>query len=109
MSNTLTQVNVTQLTTSFATIYTVPGATTFTVTMMHFVNATASDVTVQVCVVPNGGSPQQSNAILWNFTIKANDVVELLKGDIWPASATLQALAASNTAINIKLAGIQTA
>ncbi len=111
MANTQKSVPVTQLTTSMSTLYTLPSSTNFTVTMLHICNVTGSAATVRLCLVPNGGSPTAANAILWDFSIAANDVQELLKGDIWidgAGPATIQAQASANTSINIKLAGIET-
>ena len=107
MANTLKAVDVVQLTTSFSTVYTVPASTKFTVAMLHICNTTSGAVTIRVCVVPNAGSPSASNAILWDFSVAANDVLEIFKGDIWGVGVTLQALAASNTSINLKLSGIE--
>lgn len=107
-TNTLKPVAVTPLTGSFATIYTVPASTVFTVGMLHLVNVTSSAVTVRMCVVPNAGSATISNAVLWDFQIAPNDVVELLKGDQWLAQATLQALASTPNSVNLKLAGVET-
>ena len=107
MANSLKCVNIVQLGTSFSTIYTVPGSTNFTVSMLHLVN-TGSASTVDVCVVPSGGTAQQSNAIMWQQTITINDVLEILKGDIWNTGTTLQARAQTGSAINLKLAGIET-
>lgn len=108
MGNVLKAVDIVQLTTSFTTIYTVPGSTKFTVTKLILTNTTAGAVTVQVCVVPNAGSVGVANAILWNYSIAANTFFEITKGDIWGAGTTLQALAGSGTSINLKLAGIET-
>lgn len=108
MANALKPVAVTQLTGSMATIYTVPALTTFTVSMLHLVNTTTAAATVRVCVVPTGGSALQSNAIMWDFSITANDVLEILKGDIWAAGTTLQASTGTASAINVKLSGIET-
>jgi 2-keto-4-pentenoate hydratase len=79
--------------------------------MLHICNVTGSAQTLRLCLVPNGGTPTSANAILWDFSIAANDVQELLKGDIWQdgsGTATLQAQASANTSVNIKLAGIET-
>jgi hypothetical protein len=108
MANTLKPVAVAELTAAFTTLYTVPGATKFTVGQLHLVNASPSAKTVRVCVVPSAGSPLQSNAILWDFSIAANDFIELAKGDIWDTGVTLQALASAGTSVNVKLAGVET-
>jgi len=107
MANSLKCVNIVQLGTGFSTIYTVPASTNFTVSMLHLVN-TGSTSTVDVCVVPNGGTAQQSTSILWQYNIAINDVLELLKGDIWNTGTTLQARAQTGGTINVKLAGIET-
>lgn len=109
MSNTLTSTVVTQLTTGFQTIYTVPGSTTFSLSQMHFCNTTNAPVTVRVCIVPSAGSPAQANAILWDYSIAANDILEIMKGDVWTTGVTCQALAGGGSAINMKVSGIQTA
>lgn len=107
-TNVLKALAVTPLTASFTTIYTVPAVTLFTVGMLHLSNVTNSAVTVRLCVVPNAGSPTVGNAILWDFQIAPNDVVELLKGDQWPAQSTLQALGSTLNAVTLKLAGVET-
>ena len=109
MTNTLRPVGVTAVSDgSFTTVYTVPGSTTFTASMLHVCNTTVAVVTVRVCLVPPAGSPGTDNAILWDFSIAANDVLELLKGDIWAEGSTLQAKA-SSAGVSLKLAGIESA
>lgn len=111
MGNVQTPVNIVSLPQgSFASpnpLYTVPGSTTFTVAMLHLVNTNATQATVNVCVVPSAGTAGISNAILWNFPLAPNDVLEIMKGDFWNAGTTLQAYA-SQTGVNLKLSGIQT-
>lgn len=109
MANVLRQLGVVPLTASFTTIYTVPVATTFSVGMFHLANVTGSAVTVRICLVPNAGSPVIGNSMLWDFQIAPNDVIELLKGDQWPAQYSLQALGSTLNAVNLKLAGVETA
>lgn len=107
MGNVLKAIDIVQLGTGFSTYYTVPGATKFTVSMLHLHNTTSSAVTVQVCAVPTAGSPTQATALLWNFSLLGNDVLEILKGDIWTPGTTLQALAGTGSAVNLKMAGIE--
>ncbi len=107
MANTLKPVAVVELTAAFQTIYTVPASTSFTAAVLHLVNASGAAKTVDVCLVPAAGSPLQANAILWQFSIGANDFVELAKGDIWPTGSTLQARASAGTSVNLKLSGIE--
>jgi hypothetical protein len=113
MANTLRPVVfsgnvVTALTTTFQTIYTVPSATTFTVGMIHLFNGDSVNRGVYICLVPNAGSPVQSNGILWNFTISPQDVTELFKGGLVPANYTIQAKADTNSVVTLHISGIET-
>jgi len=104
MANTLKPLATYQVTDSFSTVYTVPGATTFTVSMLHICNTSASAVTVRICI----GGQAVGNALMWDFSIAANDVVELLKGDMWLTGTTLQVKASLTNVVTLKLAGIET-
>ena len=104
MANSLKPVAVYAITDSMTTVYTVPGATTFTVSMLHLCNTSASAVTVRVCI---GGS-SSTNALMWDYSIAAKDTVELLKGDMWATGTTLQVSASLTNVVTLKLAGIET-
>lgn len=108
MGNSLKTFPVAELTTSFQTLYTVPAATTFTCGMLHVSNNTGSAVTVRICLVPDGGSALAANALIWDLQVEPNSVFELLKGDSWPALSLLRALAGSNSAITVKMSGVET-
>lgn len=110
MANTLKYVAVNEIdNAAVETIYTVPASTTFTVTMCHIANTTNAAKTIQLHLVPPAGAAAQANALLYDFSVPANDYVELLKGDIWATGVSLQAKASAANCLNIKLAGIETA
>jgi hypothetical protein len=96
-----------QLGTAFAIIHTVYNVRNLRVTMLHLVNTTAGAVTVQVCAVPPGGSPDITNALMWNFSIPANDLIEIADGLIMEASSTLQALAGAGGSITLQFSGLE--
>lgn len=79
----------------------------FKVTCLHIVNTTAAPVTVQVCIVPDGGAPVQTNALLWDFAIPANDLIEMADGLLLPPSSSMQALCSAAGAINLFLSGTE--
>jgi len=54
-------------------VYTVPPLTTAGITAVHMCNTTNSDVTVRLMYPPSGGIADETTAILWDFTIPAND------------------------------------
>lgn len=98
---------VTSLSSSFQILYTVPSLTTFTIGMVHIFNSDAVNRGIYLCFVPSGGTAQQSNGVLWNFTISPQDTVELLKGAIIPAGYTIQARSDTNSVVNIFISGIE--
>lgn len=108
MANTLNPVAVESLSTTFAAIYEVPAGGVFSVSMLHIVNTSTTNATVSVCLVEPGGSPTAANALLWSFEVPARNFMELLKGDMWPEGAVLQARASATGVIALKLAGIET-
>jgi len=107
MTDTLKSLPVALVTDSYATAYTVPALTEFNVAMLHLCNTGDDDVTVDVCLVPDGGSAGVANSLLGAFTLAAHDVLEILKGDIWPADSTLQVKASIDEVVTLKLSGIE--
>ena len=98
-------VPVTRLTNSWTIIRTMGGS--FTVSMVHFTNVSMVIVKVRLCLVPPAGLPSIGNALCWDLPLPANDVLELLAGDMWPPGYTLQAMANMNNVANIKVAGTE--
>jgi hypothetical protein len=60
-----------QLGNSVATHYTVPASTTTIVKQLVLCNTTASNATVDVHLVPSGGTAGVSNALVYNLTVDA--------------------------------------
>lgn len=60
-------------TTTNTTVYTVPAATKAIIKNCLMCNTTASAITVRVFAVPNGGSAGVSNALLYDYSIPANE------------------------------------
>jgi hypothetical protein len=90
MADVLKNIPAQQLTTGFVDLYEVPVDTTFAVGMIHVANTTAS------------------NALLWDFTLNARDVIEFGKGDVWEEGYTLQGMSGTASAITVKVSGIET-
>ena len=108
MANTLSPQQVTRLTTGFTTQYTAPALTKATISLLHVVNTTGSTVTVRLCHVPNAGSALEANALLWDFDVSANAVVELMKGYMLAAGDTIQALAGAGSSLNLAISVVET-
>lgn len=78
-----------------------------TVTMLHLVNTTAGPITVQVCLVPAGGTPTQANALLWDFSIPANDFIQCSDGLLMNPGESIQALASAGASVNLQFSGLE--
>jgi hypothetical protein len=91
----------TVLTTSAATLFTVPATPTSTLLRggrVRFTNTTAGAVTVTAYAVPSAGTAAAGNAIISGKSIAANDYIDVDLPLMGP-SAFLQALASANTSI----------
>ena len=106
-TNTLKDVGVFVLTNSIVTIYTVPNDRNFTVSMMQLCNTSGNHVTLNLCVVPPGQAHSQTYAVLWDFTMAANDALRLLQGDIWKEGSKLTAVAGTGGVLNLRLSGVE--
>jgi hypothetical protein len=94
------------LTTGFQLIHQTNAHRAFTLNMIRLTNVTAAAVTVQVCYAPTGQAASAANAVLWDFSIPANDFIEFGEGDI-VRDASIQALASANDAVNIRISGTE--
>jgi len=91
---------------SFQTVYQNISFSFLFINRIHICNTSASPVTVQICFVPQSGSPGQSNAALWNFTVAANDFIEWGKDEILPQGTTISALASTASVVNVFLSAM---
>lgn len=110
LRNPVNQVRVSEsvpLTVAFQTIHTVHFQRHLTIKNIHLTNTTGADVTIQITLNPAGVAPQQSAALLWDFTIPANDFLEFGEGLIVEPSGSISALASADNAIVMQLCGIE--
>lgn len=78
------------ITGSIATLYTVPASTRAFVKDMDICNTTAGALTVDVHLVPSGGSAGTSNAILYGYSINGNATLQWTGTQIMNAGDTIQ-------------------
>jgi len=64
------------------TLYTVPASTTTQLTSLRACNTTATAATVRIFVYASGGSASEATAIVYGFTIPANDYHEFIEKPI---------------------------
>lgn len=95
------------LTNAFQTLYQNNNVLSLTVSIFRITNVTAGAITVSMCYVPPGGTANAANAVIWDFSVPANNFIEFGKGDIIDPSVSIQAKASANNSITVKLSGIQ--
>jgi len=89
------QLALTPLTTTIATLYTVPTNTRTFVKDINICNTTGSAVSVSVYFVPSGSSYGTANAFLLSYSIAANTTYHWTGSQILLSSQTIQGLASA--------------
>jgi len=88
------------VTTAATAVYTSSGNTA--VTFLSLCNYSAANVTANVFVVPNSGSPGNLTAVLSDILIQANDTYQLYAGNeklVLGNGDSIQANASANSAV----------
>lgn len=93
---------------SKTTLYTVPASTVGIVRDMVIVNTTGTDRTIEVWLVPNGGSAGDDNCIIAGVPVWANDHLHWRGWQVLDtAGDTIQAEAEAASAITITVSGAE--
>ena len=109
MAYTLKAFGPTQLSGSGAsTIYTVPASTQGILKHFTISNANASARTVQIWIVPTGGSATDSNALINALSIPGNGVLTWDGFQVLPtAGDTIQGQASATTSLTFRGSGME--
>lgn len=93
-----------------AALYTTPAGTLTTIGAMTLTNTTAAVVSATVHLVPAGGSPVASNAVLWQRNLAPGEsrVVGEAIAQTLMAGGTIQALASVAASITLVASGYET-
>ena len=104
--NNITPIQLAQtaMTTSYATIYTVPTNVRTFVKDIDIMNTTSGSLDVYVSLVPDGGTAGTSNALFYHLAIPAYTVMQWAGSQIINQGATIQ-VKASNTGCTITVSG----
>lgn len=104
MTDTATRLaGPTQLTTSAATVYTVPGSTTTIVKHIVFTNDNASDRTVILSV----GVDASATRILSSVNVPGKGVFNWDTWIVLDAAEVLQAYASAASSVNLTISGVE--
>ena len=95
--NNITPLQLAQaaMTTSYATIYTVPATTRTYVKDIDVVNTTSSTIGIYISLVPSGGTAGTSNALFYNTPLPLNTIVQWAGSQILNAGDTIQVKASA--------------
>ena len=83
------------ITTSYATIYTVPAATRTYVKDIDVVNTTSATIGIYISLVPSGGTAGTSNALFYNTPLPLNTIVQWAGSQILEEGDTIQVKASA--------------
>ena len=78
------------VTTSYATVYTVPASTRTYVKQIDICNTTGGAVTIFVSLVPNGGTAGARNALYYGQSVAANTTLSYAGIQVLLPGATIQ-------------------
>lgn len=92
------------ITTSYATIYTVPAGTRTYVKDIDIVNTTGATISIYVSLVPSSGTAGTSNALFYNTPLPLNTIVQWAGSQILNEGDTIQ-VKASATGCTITVSG----
>ena len=104
--NNITPVQLAQaaMTTSYATIYTVPANSRTYVKDIDIMNTTAASIDVYVNLVASGGTAGTDNALIYHMAIPAYTMFQWAGTQVIDTASTIQ-VKASNTGCTINISG----
>jgi hypothetical protein len=99
----------TVLTTTAATMYTAPTATSTLIKKVTFANVAAVAVTVTAYLIPLGGTAGASNTILLTVSVGANSTFEayVMENHVLATGDFVQALCSAATSVTFAMSGIE--
>lgn len=106
MANTALQLGQAGIGTGVTTLYTVPGSTKTIVKSIDLCNTTTSPIKVRIFLVPSGESALTTNALVYDKTIPANDMLGWEGEQVLGAAATIQ-IQASLAGVTIIASGVE--
>lgn len=109
MSTNKRLVSGSQIAATATTYYTTPANTKAKITAFTLCNTTGTNRTVDVHLVPSGGSADATNQVVDALAINANTsvIVSEAIGHVLEASGTIQCTADAATAVTLVVSGIE--
>lgn len=96
-----------QLTTSYATQYTVPASTSAIIKEIVVCNTTASPVVLDLSLVASGGTAGVTNNILSQVTIGANNTAAFTFAQVLATGGFISAKASTGAALTVTISGVE--
>jgi hypothetical protein len=101
---TPTQLGQAAMTTSYATLYTVPASTRTYLKQMDICNTSASPINIYVSIVPSAGTAGTANSLFYATQLTGNTTLSWTGTQIMNTASTLQ-VRASATGVTITASG----
>jgi len=98
-----------QLGNSAATLYTVPGSTTTILKQVALCNTTATNRTVSLYLVPNGGTAGVTNAVLYDVPVDSKSTIFVNMSAVMATGDFISGSASVASAVTVHSFGIQEA
>lgn len=96
-----------QLGAAFAVVHAVGFHRQLTVTLIHIANTTANAATIRLCVHAPTGTATAATALLWDYSVPANDFIEIADGMILLSEWQIEARTGTAAAITVLVCGVE--
>jgi len=88
-------------------VYVVSQHVKLTIKLLRLSNVTGSAVTVRLYFAPPNGTGATTNAVLYDFSIAANEFIEFGEGQILYDSFVIRGSCSVDNAVNVILCGLE--
>lgn len=95
------------LTDSLATYYTSGTATTAIVKEITFCNTHTSAITVDMHIIPTGGSAAVANQIFQDLALQAGETKKFSVSEVMPSGSFIQASASTAAKVSFSVSGVE--
>jgi hypothetical protein len=106
MPYTPTRFYIGQPGTTEETLYTIPSGQSAIIKQILLTNVTATAATISLSLVPNGQTAVDSNRILKDYNVAANDVVTIDLTQVLNSDDFISAIQATASAITVTISGV---
>lgn len=93
--------------TSLSTLYTVPDGYKVIIKNIMLINTTSTDAKITIYFVPSGDSANNTNMIISDYAVIANDTVVIDLSAVLESGDTIQAIQTTSGAVTVYVSGVE--